>query len=157
AVQSISVAREQNGRMDIFALGVDNAIYYTSQYSAGIDMWTAWKSLGGVNLSFTVGTHAGTGQLEVFALGTNHRVFKKWENQANGSFISDWDEGIYDLTVRSVITGNNANGSLQLFALGQDGSVWTRWQQHDNTNWDPWKSLGGWGIKQLVVANNDDG
>ena len=55
------------------ALGTDRAVYYVSQVAANTNTWGAWKCIGGVALDFTVGTH-GNGALEIFEIGTDHRL-----------------------------------------------------------------------------------
>jgi hypothetical protein len=152
--QSISVVSENNGALAVVALGMDNAIYYTYQSQPGTDSWVPWKNLGGVSLSFVVGTHY-NGALEIFTIGTNHQVYKNWESGPDShSFQGNWDSGL-GRNVRSLAVGNNGDKSLQLFAINADGSVSTDWEPL-NQGWQSWKDLGGSALKQLALANNYD-
>jgi hypothetical protein len=155
--QWITVANEQDGRIDLFILGTNHAVYYTSQIKANTDGWAGWTNLGGNILSFVVGEHSnGTTNtnLEVFAINTQHQYSHKWQTQANTANWSDWNNTGYG-NFTSLAVGNNQNGSLQLFGI-QNGTLWTTWQP-SNGDWNSWKSLGGWALQQLTVANNQDG
>src|SRR5262249_4208169 len=98
--QSITVANEQDGRVDLFILGTNNAVYYAKQLSDVV--WTSWTNLGGNILSFVVGQHriiaphsTMTTNLEVFAINTQHQYSHKWQTQANTTNWSDWNNTGY--------------------------------------------------------------
>src|SRR5262249_9080342 len=76
--QSITVTNEQNGQLDLFILGTNNAVYYNSQIAPVA--WTGWTGLGGNILSFVVGQHSNGAfhtNLEVFAVNTQHQYSHK--------------------------------------------------------------------------------
>jgi hypothetical protein len=45
---TIAVARNHSGRLEVFARGLDNAVWHRSQVSAGSSNWGSWSSLNGV-------------------------------------------------------------------------------------------------------------
>jgi len=81
----MSVARNINGALEVFARGSDNALWHKWQVPNG---WSDWHSLGG-NLRGgpAVGIHAGGG-LEVFSVASDGALWHIWQ-QAGG--WSEWE------------------------------------------------------------------
>ncbi len=74
---SPAVARNSDGRLQVFVVGTNNQLQYRAQTAAGSSTWSpAWASLGG-------GLRANTdpivianndGRLQVFVVGTNNQL-----------------------------------------------------------------------------------
>jgi hypothetical protein len=47
AAFGIDVGRNQDGRLEVFAVGTDNAVWHDYQTKAGSGPWSGWFSLGG--------------------------------------------------------------------------------------------------------------
>lgn len=74
------MARNSNGRLKVFIVGTNNALYYKSQTAAGSSSWSGWTSLGGGindNTTSPAMTVNGDGRLRVFVIGTNNQVYHK--------------------------------------------------------------------------------
>src|SRR3954447_7407900 len=68
AQEAVAVARNADGRLDVFARGTDNALYHSVETTPG-GTWSAWIPLGsGVDGSPDAIAGA-DGRLEVFARG----------------------------------------------------------------------------------------
>ena len=94
----IAVARNADGRLEIFARGTDGAVWHQWQ-TAPNNGWSGWASRGGVITSnIDVGRNA-DGRLELFARGTDNAMWRySEERDANdepvweslgGTFTSD--------------------------------------------------------------------
>jgi len=107
-----------------------------------------WTSLGGILTSPPAVGKNQDGRLEVFARGTDDKIWHFSQAAANApSSWSNWECLTGDQTFRgpvSVVT-NNWN-KLEIFARGRDNSIWHRWQNDPNvreaSRWSSWSSLG---------------
>jgi hypothetical protein len=93
----------------------------------------------------------GAGNLDVFAIGSDHAVWMQSQAPSGGwggwSSLGGW--------AYSVALGVGPDGTLELFALGSDHAVWTRSQQADGS-WGGWSSLSGWS-SSLAVGSDASG
>ncbi|MGD0109095.1 MAG: hypothetical protein ABSC06_34435 [Rhodopila sp.] len=71
-----------SGRLDIFGLGIDNAMYHNWWDASGVTGpgWGGWESLGGVfNSSSSPATVSwGSGRLDIFGFGTDNAMYHNW-------------------------------------------------------------------------------
>ncbi|HEX8277798.1 MAG TPA: hypothetical protein VF540_03855, partial [Segetibacter sp.] len=85
-----SVVNNKDGRVELFSIGADKALYHNRQLNAGSDSWSGWKSLGGSIRQFTV-TQNQDGRLQVFCVGAKNSTFQYITQQTAGSDSwSDW-------------------------------------------------------------------
>jgi hypothetical protein len=59
-----------SGRLDIFAIGTDSAVWHL-WYENG---WGSWESLGGVAKNAPAVVSWSAGRLDLFAIGTDHAL-----------------------------------------------------------------------------------
>ncbi len=64
----------KDGRLELFYIGADKALYHNWQLTAGGDNWSGWKSLGGKLRQFTV-TQNKDGRLQVFCVSSKNDTF----------------------------------------------------------------------------------
>jgi hypothetical protein len=79
---SPAVARNSDGSLHVFVIGTNNALYYTTQTSAGSSTWSSsWTSIGGGLRDSTnpVVIANDDGRLQVFIVGTNNALYYKWQ------------------------------------------------------------------------------
>ena len=150
-IDLLTVASNEDGRLEVFGRGGDGAVWHNWQ-TAPNNGWGGWYSLGGWIDILTVGKNQ-DGRLEIFARGGDGAVWHNWQLTPNGDW-SGWNSlgGWIDL----LTVANNQDGRLELFARGGDGAVWHNWQTAINSGWSGWDSLGGW-IDMLAVEINADG
>jgi hypothetical protein len=115
-----AVGVNANGRLEVFAVGADDALWHIWQFAANGD-WSGWDRLGGdLRGAPAVGVNA-NGRLEVFAVGADDALWHIWQFAANGDW-SGWDrlgngreDGLFsDSTLRAA---RNADGRLEVFGL----------------------------------------
>ena len=145
------VARNADGRLEVFVQGSDGALWHIWQ-TAPNNGWSGWASLGGWITQPVVGQNA-DGRLEVFARGSDGALWHIWQTAPNNGW-SGWASlgGVISMPT----VGRNADGRLEVFAQGTDGALWHIWQTAPNNGWSGWASLGGW-ITNPTVARNADG
>jgi hypothetical protein len=148
-VQTHVVGRNADGRLEIFAVGDDFALWRRQQSAPGYD-WSEWQSLdrpapdASLTHQLTVGSNQ-DGRLEVFAVAGDGNVWHVWQTSPNGGFGS-WEAlgrpvvGIRSTDRISVV--NNEDRRQELFLIGMDGALWHIWQLAPNSGWGNWDSLG---------------
>ena len=168
------VASNQDGRLEVFTIGGDGALWHIWQAPNGPnDGWSDWASLGGPpdtpprNTLFfvAVGVNA-DGHLEVFAF-TSYALWHIWQalNGPNDGW-SDWASlGSSEDSTDALTVAANADGRLEVFASGSYGALWHIWQA-PNDGWSDWASLGrpqavvppsSYLLSPVAVGRNQDG
>jgi hypothetical protein len=144
------VQHNQDGRLEVFAIGVDTGeVFGTWQVSANGGWKDGWLSQGkpssGIGVkSHVVGRNA-DGRQEIFAVGENGALWQKWQVAPNGGW-SEWKTlgtpaNDTSLTDRFTV-GRNQDGRQEVFAIGSDGNVWQIWQTAPNGGWSNRAKLG---------------
>jgi GH25 family lysozyme M1 (1,4-beta-N-acetylmuramidase) len=148
-----TVGRNQDGRLEAFAVGADKALWRNRQSSPGI--WGGWVSMGGSFGGQPVVLRNLDGRLEVYAFGTDGTLYGASEGAPNGSWSG---LGATDaLGVGQPAAAPNADGRQQMYLKGTDGNLWTRWQTSPNGGWSSWTNLGGPIGGDPAVGLNSDG
>jgi hypothetical protein len=163
-IKSHVVGRNADGRLEMFAVGEDNALWQKWQIAPNNGWVDAWQSLGkprsGTNAvldltgQFTLGINQ-DGRQEVFAVAVHDasflQIWQIWQTVPNGGW-SGWGKlpsifaGTGSLgSVRSsdrITVGRNEDGRQELFAIVDDDALWHTWQLFPNAGWSDWASLG---------------
>jgi hypothetical protein len=123
---SPAVARNNDGRLQVFVVGTNNQLYYKTQSAPNSDTWsTAWTSLGGGLRANTdpIGIANNDGRLQVFVVGTNNQLYYKTQSSPNSSTWSlAWTSlggGLRDNSNPAVVP--NVDGRLDAFVVGPIG------------------------------------
>ncbi|CAN5416499.1 hypothetical protein BH18THE2_BH18THE2_16860 [soil metagenome] len=92
------VARNNDGRLEIFIVGTDGRMYHkwqTSLNSDGLWDWNStWAQLGKEEWprsSNPTVARNGDGRLEIFIAGPKEEIYHKWQTSANNS--NQWSDG----------------------------------------------------------------
>lgn len=149
-----AVAKNLDGRMEIFARGTDNALWHKWQ-TAPNSGWSGWASLGGVITTDPTVAQNADGRLEVFARGTDNAVWHIWQTAPNNGW-SGW-ASLGGVITSNIAAARNKDGRLEIFARGTNNALWHLWQTAPNSNWSGWASLGGVITTEPVAAQNADG
>ncbi len=163
---SPAVARNSDGRLQVFVIGTNNQLYYKTQSAPNSNTWsTAWTSLGGGIIADTspAVTRNNDGRLQVFIVGTNNQLQYRAQTAAGSSTWSQtWTSLGGGLRANTDPIGiANNDGRLQVFVVGTNNQLYYKTQSAPNSNtWSTtWTSLGG-GVKadtSAAVARNNDG
>ena len=170
ATSRIAVGRNADGRLEVFAAGLDGAIWHTWQ-TAPNDGWPApgaWSSRGrpqGVRLSTpSVGTDA-HGRLQLVAGGDDGRIYHTSQVAPNDGWTGAWSSlgRPSNGSLSDPEVGKHAGGRVEIFARGSDGGVWHVGQMLPNHawpaagSWHAFPALGTAAPGLLEAANNADG
>jgi hypothetical protein len=170
-VQSVYLARQKDGRLQLFAIDEKRraiTAYQTKAGGNGREGWKMWsKTLWSRNFGIAsvtleelqriaVGMNQ-DGRLELFGIGELdlesivHRHddvakgYHEWQNKPS----SGWSD-LHELsgqevgfTSDSIAVGSNQDGRLEIFTIKGDGSVWHTWQKKPNGGWSPWVPFTG--------------
>jgi hypothetical protein len=152
-LQQIAVGRNTDGRMEMFALGGDYAVYYQTQVSPG-GAWGGWQYLGGYVKSISVAREQ-DGRLDVFAIGTDRAVYYASQTYAGSSTFGSWH--YIGGVALGIAVGTHSNGALEIFEIGTNHQVYKNWENAPNGSFQTGfnSSLGG-NARAIYVANNLD-
>jgi len=150
-------ACNSDGRLEVFGVGTDNALWHIWQTAPHADPWSSWSSLGGVVTSDPSVFVNSDGRLEVFARGTDDALWHIWQTVPHAGPWSSWS------SLGGAITSDpaaidNSDGRLEVFARGTDNALWHIWQTVPHAGpWSAWSSLGGGITSDPAPALNTDG
>ncbi len=144
------VAASADGRLEVFAVGSDGALWHIWQTSLN-GGWSAWLSHGTPpgtafdGLRRPVIAPNTEGRLELFAVGDDKALWHIWQIAPNGGWSSWTAHGTppgTDFTIGSPAMAASADGRLELFLCGSDEQLWHIWQVSPSGGWSSWTSHG---------------
>lgn len=150
----LAMARNRDGRLQVFARFQDNSIRYLIQKAAN-GAWAAWASLGGNVAGDPAAGMNADGRLEVFVRGSDGKLYAARQTSPGGAW-SGWATRNGSLAGQ-VAVDRNADGRLEVFARGSDNALWHLAQTAANGGWGAWASLGGSFAGDPMVGTNADG
>jgi len=151
-VDRLTLGRNADGRLEVFARGANKALLHIAQTSPSVS-WGAWESLGGQVDLLAVGSNQ-DGRLELFASSPHDKSLSHIGQTAPSGNWGTWESlgGQIDL----LAVASNQDGRLEVFARGMDRALWHIWQVAPNSGWSSWSFLGGI-IDLLAAATNQNG
>lgn len=147
----IAVARNADGRLEIFAVQASGASMHAWQVSAG-GAWTGWAPFGGSFTSITAEANA-DGRLEAFAAAADGTIFQRSQVTA-GSAWTAWApvEG----RLANLALARSYDGKLQLFGADASQALYAKSQLSFGGPWSVWSAFGG-AAGSLAAETNADG
>lgn len=140
-------------RLDIFALGMDNASYHKAWAQAWLPSTTGWEATGGRFTSPLVVESWGTDRLDVFGVGHDRALWHKAWAQGWQPAQDGWESLGGELIGRPAVTSWGSD-RLDVVGLGRDNAVWHKaWAQGWQPAQDGWASLGGKAISPPAVTS----
>ena len=145
--KDLSLVSGPDGRMELFYIGTNDAIYHRWQ-AVPNGGWTGETRFGGMAKSLSA-VRWGDGHIELFYAGTNNHIYHRW-----------WDgrgwTGEVELggLASSIVAAANADGRAQVFYVGTNGGIYTRYWT--TGGWSGEVSMGGQ-ARQIAVNMWGDG
>lgn len=136
-----SVASWGPNRLDVFARGLDDALWHKVWDGSG---WTAWGSLGGVITSSPAAASWGENRIDIFALGLPPR--EVWHQTWDGAWLGWISEGGGDVESGGLLDDAPAvaatdSNELHLFVRTSGHNL--KYKYWGGESWSPWDILGG--------------
>jgi hypothetical protein len=153
----VSATVNSDGRLEVFGVGTNQALWHIWQTAPHAGPWSAWASLAGVLTGEPTAIDNSDGRLEVFARGTNDALWHIWQTAPHAGPWSSW-ASLGGKITSDPAAACNTDGRLEVFARGTDNGLWHIWQQSPHAGpWSGWASLGGVITSDPAVAVNSDG
>ncbi|GCF07758.1 hypothetical protein KDI_13220 [Dictyobacter arantiisoli] len=155
------VAKNTDGRLEVFARGSDNNIWHNYQLNAnGAGGWVGWGTLQS-NQTFNgnpVVAVNKNGTLEIFARGSDNNIWHNYQAQPGAGWV-----GWGTLQSGHTFSGDpdvimNTDGRLEVFARGSDNNIWHNYQAQPGAGWVGWGTLQSGQVFQghpSAVLNTD--
>ena len=154
-LQDFAVTAQADGRLVVFALGGDGAIYMQTQNAAGSSAFSGWSYLGGHGLIDVAAAREADGLVVMLAVGADHNVYEQRQSSQNGGFDPwTWVGGP---GVIQIAMAAQPSGRLALIGRTPDGEMMFTNQPSVNANFLGWTSLGGTQLTDFTLAKNLDG
>ncbi len=153
------VASWASGRLDVFVLGTDRAMYHKWFDRGWGPSLTGYERMGGVCQSSPEVATWGPRRLDAFVLGTDRAVYHKWwDGRAWRPSLTDY-EYMGGVCMSPPRVASWAPNRLDLFVLGTDRAVYHKWW--DGRSWGPsitgYESLGGVCLSPPTVVSWGNG
>ncbi len=164
-----TVGKNADGRLEVFTVGSDGALWHIWQTTAGGNWYNTWFSSGKLSTSAEIYIGPAViqnadGRLEVFTVGSDGALWHIWQNSPNGTWNTWTSFGTIpnvQFTTAGPAVGKNKDGRLEVLIAGNDGALWHTWQVTPGKNWNNWDSLGALPSTNLStapeVSENSDG
>src|SRR5262249_48484350 len=124
------VARNQDGRLEVFVIGTDGGVWHTWQLKAGGGSWFDWYAHGapaGVTLAAARVITRRDGRMVVIARGAQDGAVYLSEQTTPNGLWTGWSS-LGGAIEGAPAIGNNQDGRLEIFGRGTDGALWHAWE-----------------------------
>jgi len=134
---SIAVARNQDGRMEIFAVGYTSSQLEHCFQMPGDRHWAGWSSLGEIEFSNDICTVSDrSGRIQVFGYGLDGNIWQILQIAPNApwtpftSLGGPWKKNVPQYTARNWQTDDGLpNNAVQAIQQTRDGYLWVGTRQ----------------------------
>ncbi|KAI9329336.1 hypothetical protein BDR26DRAFT_922962, partial [Obelidium mucronatum] len=130
--KALNVVKMPDGRVQVFLIGSDYAVWYSVQASAGSSTYSAFTSIGGSLLNINVVSDQ-RGSLRILGLGSGNWLYQAAQTNPNTNTWSEFtlltnnlqtvNGWSTQLQTASLTTAMNADGRYVVFGLGMGGSA----------------------------------
>jgi hypothetical protein len=157
-----AVARNLDGRMEVFSLDGANRLVHSWQTSPN-GQFAPWSDFGFIAQFPPTVARNDDGRLIVFAVNMSGVPFYSQQLVVNGPFGAMQSLG--GATLFQPTVGRNADGRLEVFVVGTSRQLWHKWQVSPGGAFVNLPATGGWApmdanygfATQPVIGTNLDG
>ena len=166
--KAVQVAAEQNfgGRLEMVYVGTDQKLFHKWQIEKDISDTANWKKgdafPGEKALQATMAQNS-DGRLEIVYVGTDQKLFHKWQKIKDISDTANWTAGTQFPNQKALQATmmQNSDGRLEVFYVGNDHRLFHLWQIvpgiSEPANWTVGTPFAKDKANQVAVAENSDG
>ncbi len=149
---SIAMARNGDGRLDLFGVNQAGQLFYRSQTSAGANSWSTWTPSIDPDW-YSVAAHAdGANHIELVGLRrTLQDILHRTQAFVDSDSWFSWSQ--FDGALSSGAVALKGSGLLEMFGTNSQGQAWHRSQTVVNQNaWTGWTQFAFAGVLRSVAA-----
>ncbi|MGW1616629.1 tectonin domain-containing protein [Streptomyces sp. NPDC002285] len=140
-VTSVAVARNADGRLELFAVNANFQIFRRREATPGSEQWTSWEGPVGSNTRTLAAEANKDGRIELFVTDTSDQIWHTWQSVPNANDWTVWSQ--VPGSLHSIALAPNADGSLQAMGTNALGTVYYKRQVSPGSSWTEWTSAGG--------------
>jgi hypothetical protein len=157
-----AVIKNSDGRLAVFIVNSNNAVYYNHQSTVGSNTWSEWTYLGGnvrAGSEIAVAKNSDN-RLAVFIINGDNAVYYKRQTAQGSNIWSGWTVLGADVKAGSEIAvAKNSDNSLAVFIVNSNNAAYYKRQMAPSSDtWSGWTYLGGnarTDSNPVVDINND--
>ena len=155
----VPARNDVTGRLELFYVGDNGALFHNGQTSPGGPLWTGETEIptssDGVRQigkgPMAVGQN-GDGRWELLYIGASSQLYHRSQMSLGGNWT---DETPFPGNMAdSVAVGQNADSRLELFYTGTDQHLYHRWQMSPGGNWTDQTPFSGDSANVIAVVLN---
>jgi len=154
---SIAVARNQDGRLEVFGVNSAGALFRRSQTAAGANTWSAWTQSVAPGWYSVAAQTAGNGRVSMAGLRRSAQdVWRRTQVSPNLNNWSVWRQ--FDGLLSAVALARESGGPLVVFGVNGAGQVFHRHAASGADNWFSWSQFDpppGAGVPRSVAADTN--
>jgi hypothetical protein len=143
----VVVMRNEDERLEVFAIGPEDSIYHKWQKVPNGKEWTSWQSLGGSFRSGPAVAKDPAVRLQVFSRGQDKAYYYKSQQKASVSGDFTDFKTLGGKFRGGPVVSRDSEGFLHVFGRGFDNNLHHRQQLPDAEGgevvWTEWQNLGG--------------
>jgi hypothetical protein len=150
--EPVAVARNADGRIAVFARGLDNTLQHAMFSRTGSSPWTRL----GTQLAGAVdATINHDGRIEVFGRGAGNSIWHTWQRTAGGTWVP-WTS-LGGTLAGDPVAMVDYRAALAVYVRGTDGALQHIWQVTPGGGWSAWTTLDGGVLGDPAPVRNYDG
>jgi len=156
----LRVGTLQDGRIQLFVRGQDNALWYTSQVRPSVLEFTQWASLGGSLAGNPAVASNSDGRLEVFAVASDNRLWHTWQTAPSNGWSMNWEQlGSLSLLNTSPSALIQSNGRIKVLVIDNATGLLTINQTLPSNGWETdFSNLGrNLSLASVSLGRNSNG
>ena len=154
-VSPLAVARDADGRLELFKTDADGTLRYRWQRQPGSD-WSPWSGLGGLWLPGLAAATNAAGEIEVFAVDRASHALSCIRQRRQTHNWSGWTV-LGGPVVPPATVGLNTDGRLEVCAVDTNGAVKHIFQTKPGGGWSAWEDFGGRFHPGLLCVHHREG
>jgi hypothetical protein len=134
------------GRVEVYAVGTDNAVYRSVSNGAGPGGWSGWNTVGQCCIVSRVSVVQDRfGRMNVFGRGTDNAIYFSRESTPGSGAWTGWQSlGPHIISAPAAV--RNSDGWIRVFGVSGDNNVWVKDLVDiapDNRQISGWTGMGG--------------
>lgn len=154
----IAVARNDDGRLELFGTDADGNLYQNSQSTVSGNLTPTWQKLNSGGWQSVAAKTNNDGRVELFAIDNLDTIRFVSQTSPGSSTYTRPGLGFANSSFTSVAALRDSWGGLEVFATIDGGAIYHNWQQSVGSpdTWVGWRPLGG-GATQLAAEIDSNG